>query len=85
MPYKSLSWGKVNGRLGRGIVEDGFEAQRWVNDAVVKEKEAMELGSKVIFKTTDPNVQNNVLSEVDNGQIIHITQGSDLSLVKHYY
>ena len=81
MPYKSLSWEKVNGRLGRGIVEDGFEAQRWVNDAVVKEKEAMELGSKVIFKTTDPNVQNNVLSEVDNGQIIHITQGSDLSLV----
>lgn len=81
MPYKSLSWEKVNGRLGRGIVEDGFEAQRWVNDAVVKEKEAMELGSKVIFKTTDPSIQNNVLTEVDNGQIIHITQGSDLSLV----
>lgn len=81
MPYKSLSWEKVNGRLGRGIVEDGFEAQRWVNDAVVKEKEAMELGSKVIFKTTDTNIQNNVLSEVDNGDIIKITQGSDLSLV----
>lgn len=81
MPYKSLPWEKVNGRLGRGIVEDGFEAQRWVNDAVVKEKEAMELGSKVIFKTTDTNIQNNVLSEVDNGDIIKITQGSDLSLV----
>lgn len=80
-PYKSLSWEKINGRLGRGIVEDGFEAQRWVNDAVVKEKEAMELGSKVIFKTTDTNIQNNVLSEVDNGDIIKITQGSDLSLV----
>lgn len=81
MHYKSLPWEKVNGRLGRGIVEDGFEAQRWVNDAVVKEKEAMELGSKVIFKTTDTNIQNNVLSEVDNGDIIKITQGSDLSLV----
>lgn len=80
-PYKSLSWEKVNGRLGRGIVEDGFEAQRWVNDAVVKEKEAMELGSKVFFKTTDPNIQNNVLSEVDNGDIVKITQGSDLSIV----
>ena len=28
MPYKSLSWEKVNGRLGRGIVEDGFEAPK---------------------------------------------------------
>lgn len=80
-PYKSLSWEKINGRLGRGIVEDGFEAQRWVNDAVVKEKEAMELGSKLIFKSTDPEIQNNILSDVDNGQIIKISQGSDLSPV----
>lgn len=79
-PYKYLAWEKVNGRLGRGIVEDGFEAQQWTNDAVIKEKEAMELGSKVIFKSTDPNIQNNILSEVENGQIIKIAQGSDLAI-----
>lgn len=80
-PYKELAWEKINGRLGRGIVEDGFEAQRWVNDAVVKEKEAMELGSKLIFTSTDPEIQNNILSDVDNGQIIKRTQGTDLTTV----
>lgn len=79
-PYKYLAWEKINGRLGRGIVEDGFEAQQWTNDAVIKEKEAMELGSKVIFKSTDPTIQNNILSEVENGQIIKIAQGSDLAI-----
>lgn len=79
-PYKSLAWEKVSKRLGRGVIEDGFEAQKWVNDAVIKEKEAMELGSKVIFKSTDPNIQNNVLTEVENGQIIKISQGTDLSI-----
>ena len=79
-PYKYLAWENINGRLGRGIVEDGFEAQQWTNDAVIKEKEAMELGSKVIFKSTDPTIQNNILSEVENGQIIKIAQGSDLAI-----
>lgn len=81
IPYKSLAWEKINGRLGRGIVEDGFEAQQWVNDSIVKEKEAMELGSKLIFKSTDPNIQNNILFETDNGQIIKLTQGTDLATV----
>ena len=79
-PYKYLAWENINGRLGRGIVEDGFEAQQWTNDAVIKEKEAMELGSKVIFKSTDPSIQNNILSEVENGQIIKIAPNTDLSI-----
>ena len=79
-PYKYLAWEKVAGRLGRGIIEDGFEAQIWTNDAVIKEKEAMELGSKVVFTSTDPNIQNNILSEVDNGQIIKRTQGTEFSI-----
>ena len=79
-PYKYLAWENINGRLGRGIVEDGFEAQQWTNDAVIKEKEAMELGSKVIFKSTDPSIQNNILSEVENGQIIKIAPNTDLAI-----
>lgn len=79
-PYKYLPWEAVNGRLGKGIVEDGFEAQQWTNDAVVKEKEAMELGSKVVFTTTDPNMQNNIMSEVENGQILQRTPGTEFSI-----
>jgi len=78
MPYKYLEWEKVPGRgLGVGIIESGFESQMWTNDAIIREKEAMELGSKVVFKSTDPNVQNNILSEVENGQVLKITQGTD--------
>lgn len=78
LPYMYLPWERVPGRgLGRGIIEDGFEAQMWTNDAIIREKEAMELGSKVVFKSTDPNVQNNILSEVENGQVLKITQGTD--------
>lgn len=79
--YKYLPWETVSGRMGRGVVEDGFEAQQWVNDAIIKEKEAMELGSKLIFKSTDHKIQNNILTDLDNGQILKITQGTDLSLV----
>lgn len=78
--YKYLPWEKINGRLGRGIVEDGFEAQKWTNDAVIKAKEAMELGSKVIFTTTDQTLQNNILTDVENGQIIKRTAGTEFSL-----
>lgn len=78
--YKYLPWEKINGRLGRGIVEDGFEAQKWTNDAVIKAKEAMELGSKVIFTTTDQTLQNNILTDVENGQIIKRAVGTEFSL-----
>lgn len=78
--YKYITWESIPGRgLGRGIMEEGFEAQMWTNDAIVREKQAMEIGSKVIFKSNDPNVQNNVLTDVENGQVIQITQGSDFA------
>lgn len=80
-PYMYLAWEKVPGRgLGRGVTEDGFEAQMWTNDSIVREKEAMELGSKVIFKTTDPDIQNNILTEVENGQVIRLKQGNDFAI-----
>lgn len=79
--YKYIPWEYVPGRgLGRGVVEDGFEAQMWTNDSIIREKEAMELGSKVIFKSTDPDIQNNILTEVENGQVIRIKQGTDFAV-----
>lgn len=79
--YMYIAWENVPGRgLGRGVVEDGFEAQMWTNDSVVREKEAMELGSKVIFKTTDPEIQNNVLTEMENGVVIKLSPGTDFSI-----
>lgn len=71
-PYKYLAWKEVSKRgLGRGVVEEGFEAQQWTNDAVIKEKEAMAISSKVVYKTTSKKVGNNV-NNVDNGHVIEL-------------
>lgn len=78
-PYKYLPWRKVPGRaLGVGVVEDGFEAQIWTNDAKMREKEVMEISSKVGFKTTDPKMQNNILTDLDNGFILKMSPGHDI-------
>lgn len=81
IPYKFLSWENVNGRLGRGVVEDGFEAQIWTNDAVIKERDVTEIASRVFFKTTDDKLEDNALIGIDNGSIIHLQDGKDFSLV----
>ena len=79
-PYKYLSWRKVPGRsLGVGVIEDGFEAQIWTNDAKMREKEIMEIASKIGFKTTDPKMQNNILTDLDNGFILKMSPGHDIT------
>jgi len=81
-PYKFLAWDKVDGRaLGVGVVEDSFEAQVWTNDALLKEKDAVEIGSKVLFKTSDKKVGRNILTEMENGDIITLTEGKDFTTV----
>jgi hypothetical protein len=80
LPYKYIAYRKVPGRtLGVGVVEDGFEAQTWTNDAIMKERNAFEIGSRVVFKSSTPNVLNNVLTDIDNGTIIDISQGGDIT------
>ncbi len=81
-PYKYLPWDKVPGRaLGKGIIEEGFEAQEGVNDAKMKELQAMEIASKIIFKTDDNKVSKNALTDMDNGDVVKVSKGSDLTQV----
>lgn len=80
-PYKYLPWKKVSGRaLGRGVVEEGEEAQVSTNDSYRKEAQAMEIGAKVVFKTTSKKIGNNVTA-VDNGHIIELDANEDFSQV----
>lgn len=80
--YKYLSWHKIPGRgLGVGVVEDGFEAQTWVNDTIIKQKEINELASRVIYQTDDDTVENNILTDLDNGSIIKLNQGTQFGQV----
>ena len=70
-PYKYLPWEYVVGRgLGRGQVEDGFESQMWTNDAVMAQKNAMDLAGKVVITSNSHELQGNALTDIDNGTIV---------------
>lgn len=77
--YKYLSWEKVPGRgLGRGVVEEGFEAQRWTNDAVIGETNAMTLSGKVVMVTDSEDVGNNAITDLVNGSVIKVKRGESV-------
>lgn len=77
MPYKYLAWDNVYGRgLGVGIVEDGFESQMWTNDAIIAEKNAMDLAGKVFIRTTSKKLGNNILTDADNGTVFDVEENS---------
>lgn len=83
-PYKNLSWESVGGRsIGRGVVEDGIEAQIWSNDAVIKERDMMEHASKIVFVTDDDEVEDNMMIDYDSGSIIHVNDGKKMQMLNN--
>lgn len=79
--YMYLPWETMPGRaLGRGVIEDAQEAQVWTNDAVINEKNAMDLAGKVVLKTTSKQVGANIL-EIDNGRIFEMEDGKELDVL----
>ena len=80
--YRYLPWEKVEGRgLGVGVIEDGFEAQAWTNDAVQKERDMLDLASKIFYKTDDPSIDDNSLTDLQTGQIIKVEDGKTFAQV----
>jgi hypothetical protein len=80
-PYDYLPWEEMSGRaLGRGVIEDSEEAQVWTNDAIKNEKAAMDLGGKVVAKTTSTKIGNNIM-QVDNGKIFELEAGKEFEIM----
>lgn len=80
-PYMYLPWEEVDGRmLGRGVIEEAEEAQVWTNDAVINQKNATDLASRVVMKTNAKNLANNIL-EVDNGKVFELNDNEDINPV----
>lgn len=73
-PFKECHWRKTKGRwLGVGFIEDTFEDQRMINKTKDQEDKAMELASLILFQTAQDMAARNVLTDVDNGEIIKST------------
>ena len=79
--YKYCVWAEQDGRVGRGMIEDMFEAQTGTNEAKLLERDAMLMGSKTIYVTDDDTLENNVLTDLDNGAILHMDNGKSFSQV----
>lgn len=63
---------KIEGRdLGYGVVEELFEPQIWLNEAVIAEKFAMDLGGKVVVATNKKSPIPSALQLMD-GEIIEV-------------
>jgi hypothetical protein len=80
-PYRLDSLIKEEGRsLGIGAVEYLFETQWMVNHSQKAIKDQLDLASKLVFQTTDINMLgNNVLTDIENGEVIITEPGTTVS------
>lgn len=76
--YEYLSWEDQSLDLGRGVIEESEEAQVWTNDAVINEKNAMDLAGRVGLKTNSKTLGGNIL-EHDHGKIYELKTGEDIN------
>lgn len=73
-PFKELNMFEIEGRaLGLGIFELLFDVQQRKNEMANQKARSMEIGSKHIFQTRALTIENNVLSDILDGQIIQTT------------
>ena len=69
--YKELHWDKIPGRwLGRGMVERLFEEQIAINQNENLFRAGLRWTSKHIFQTRDETVASNLLTDVEDGDLL---------------
>lgn len=74
-PFKECHYRKTKGRWqGIGVTEDEFEDQRLMNKNKDQEDKAQELASLILFQTATDMAAKNVLTDVDNGEILKAPQ-----------
>ncbi len=81
--YKYLARKPKAGRgLGVGAVEENEQPQIWINDTVQKQQRAFEHSSRVVVQSASKKLKSrNVLTEVDDGQILEHEDGKPITSV----
>lgn len=70
-PYKDVKYQTVKGRLlGRGVIEMLFPIQERINEIKNQTRVQMELSSIRLFETPDKQIVKNVLTDLQNGDVI---------------
>lgn len=82
LPFKFLARDEVKGRaLGRGGIEELFEAQAWTNWNEIKVTEMMEAASKIIPVTDDPSIaakHPSGMKDMDNLEFLEVGEGKSV-------
>ena len=72
-PYKKLAWEKLSGRLaGRGQTEKLFEEQIYLNRIANYKAQGLHWTSKHIYQTRDTSLASNLMTEVEDGDILMV-------------
>ncbi len=85
-PFKFLKRDDIKNRaLGRGGVEELFEAQTWTNWDEVKIREMLDSASKTILFSDDPGIKSrNNLNDMENNEIIDVMEGKTIKQVDNF-
>lgn len=76
LPYRELHWEKLPGRwLGRGFMEYLFDNQIRTNEIVNLQAKGLYWTALKLFQTSDETVGRNLLTSVENGDIIKTASG----------
>ncbi len=75
-PFKDFHYTKIKGRwLGMGVVETLFDVQTRVNELKNQKRLSMELSTLHLFQTKDKQLVRNVLTDLENGDVIFSPNG----------
>lgn len=76
LPYREKKWDDVPGRrLGMGFVEYLFDNQVATNDQEYIKRKALVFSGLVAFQTPDETIGRNILTSIENGDIIKSKEG----------
>ena len=75
-PFKDFHYNKIKGRwLGMGVVETLFDVQVRMNELKNQKRVSMELSTLHLFQTKDKQLARNVLTDLENGDLIYSPNG----------
>lgn len=75
-PFKDFHYNKIKGRwMGMGVVETLFDVQTRINELKNQKRISMELSTLHLFQTPDKQIVRNVLTDLENGDVIYSPKG----------
>lgn len=76
--YKEVHYRRVKGRwLGIGMFEEGTEMQVFKNEQMNALRMAFQLAKLIIFQTGDETIAKNILTDLQNGDILKFKEKAD--------